>query len=172
MICLTVYQVWATQRHERLMVRPYVRVVWYLEGAGGRNVLHLENAGLGPAIVKSVKVRLDGRSLDLLSNGMHKEFVKVLGARTKSIASSEACFADLQPESDFVIRIDRPEPLLVRSNNALLSNACAGLFALALTSGPIEFDVRYESFAEDRFELHRAVELPKLFPYPAAPALR
>ena len=164
-VSLTVYQAWATQRHERLMVRPYVRAVWYLEGAGHRNVLHLENSGLGPAIVRSLTVQVDGQSLDLLADGMHGKFVKILGARIKEIPGGEICFNKMQPEPGFVIRTDKPEPLLLSTSAALIDDQCSFLFDLALASGPIEFNGRYDSFAEDHYDLHQVVKIDMPFLY-------
>lgn len=147
------------------MVRPYVRPVWYLEGTGRRNVLYLENSGLGPAIVKSLIVHVDGHKVDLLAKGMHKEFVKILAARVKGIPSGADCFANTQPEADFVIRTDRPEPLLLRTENALVGNICTVAFTAALAKAPIKIQGRYESFTEDSFELDRVVDIGNAFPY-------
>lgn len=74
-------QAWQTRKHDKLSVRPYVYVSFrhsYEEGAGWT----YSNFGLGPAILKSFEVRVDGvpqvdwegalRSLAIVEGGPDK----------------------------------------------------------------------------------------------------
>lgn len=78
-ITLTVVQSMATRRHARLSVQP--RLEWQIEAddRAGLLALSLANVGLGPAILKTVSVVIDGEAHPLSSVGVCEDINRRIG---------------------------------------------------------------------------------------------
>jgi hypothetical protein len=61
-LAVTVYEAWATRRHDRISVRPFLELRVGLR-QGRTAGLQLINAGLGPAVITKTVLTLDGTSL-------------------------------------------------------------------------------------------------------------
>ena len=61
-LAVTVYETWATRRHDRISVRPFLELRIGLR-QGRTAGLQLINSGLGPAVITKTVLTLDGTSL-------------------------------------------------------------------------------------------------------------
>src|SRR5687767_15156489 len=72
-VLLTVFQAWRTQVHNKRSVRPFLQLGWGLP-QGGTGALILSNIGLGPAILVTTRLFLDGKHF----GGLDKESIERL----------------------------------------------------------------------------------------------
>jgi hypothetical protein len=75
-LALSWWQLEVGREHNRLSVKPLVVITPHLEGPGGRNGVYLSNQGLGPAVLKSMKVVVAGQSFEGLGKSRWKEILK------------------------------------------------------------------------------------------------
>jgi hypothetical protein len=61
-LTVTVYEAWATRRHDRISVRPFLEPRIGLR-QGHTAGLQLINSGLGPAVITKTVLTLDGSHL-------------------------------------------------------------------------------------------------------------
>src|SRR5688572_25280527 len=64
-LTVTIWQAALTRRHNRLSVRPHLRIDWLVsdEGTDEKVSVVLSNNGLGPAIIKRFQWKIDGKPL-------------------------------------------------------------------------------------------------------------
>lgn len=55
-----------TDKHNRLMVTPHISSITHIDNDNGIIMLHLENNGIGPAIIKDFSIEIDGK---IISSG-------------------------------------------------------------------------------------------------------
>src|SRR3989338_4510805 len=60
---LTVWQAAITRRHNRLSVTPHLTTWTQFEQATGRYSIEILNNGIGPALIKSFSVQVDGQPI-------------------------------------------------------------------------------------------------------------
>jgi hypothetical protein len=60
---LSVYSAFETRRHDRLSAAPYTQFYYQLQGTEEEVGLYYTNAGLGPALVSSIRAYFDGRRI-------------------------------------------------------------------------------------------------------------
>lgn len=75
------YQAWLTRGHNRLSVRPHLQTHIHTQTERGgsacyRYAFELRNAGLGPAVVKTITVFLDGKQQALASAKDVEELIR------------------------------------------------------------------------------------------------
>jgi len=59
-LIVTVWSAWATRRHHRLSVRPHISKLTEVETSGKKAGFVIVNSGLGPALIKSIRIFVDG----------------------------------------------------------------------------------------------------------------
>ncbi|MCA0132603.1 hypothetical protein [Winogradskyella alexanderae] len=72
-IFLTIYQIYATRKHNRLGIRPLLKIGWTTdEKIDG---IWLKNVGLGPAIITAFSIKHDGKIITTkdLTNHLHEK---------------------------------------------------------------------------------------------------
>lgn len=147
----TAYQGWLTREHNRLSVRPNVRFAAYMEGAGHRNGIYVENLGLGPAILSSLNVDVSGQSFDILKPGGQRAALKSMGAEL-------LCFQDIAPEPDTVLKPGDPQPFMVLTN-APIQQACLPKILAALGYHAIRIHGTYKSAYDETFAVDQAIRI-------------
>jgi hypothetical protein len=80
---LTMYEAWATRRHNRLSVKPALSFDLVLDEEQCALVIRLRNNGLGPAVVRRYEMLVDGRSLEQLNIRQFQELSALLDVQAR-----------------------------------------------------------------------------------------
>ena len=140
-----------SREHNKLIVKPNIRFAPFLEGAGRRNGIYIENEGLGPARLTKLTAVVGGQSYDLLKLGGQRAALRAMDANLN-------CFLDIQPEIGTVLRSGQGGPLMAMTN-ATPSDLCLGLVALTFMKRPIELHAEYLSAYDERLETHQVIRV-------------
>lgn len=62
-LALTVYQTKSSDKHNRLMVTPHISSTTHIDKNTHTLSLHLENNGIGPAIIQEFSIVVDGKQV-------------------------------------------------------------------------------------------------------------
>ncbi|VWC73221.1 hypothetical protein BCO18175_02176 [Burkholderia contaminans] len=137
---------WATHESytsNRLLNRPYVITTQYFDDTGRKYGIYLSNAGLGPAIIKSMTVTVGGRRYTGLGASIWPQFRTDLGISTTD------CFRTGWPLQDSVMKAGEEVPLFTVSGAANL--ACHVQMLKLLADNSIVIEIKYASLYGDEF---------------------
>jgi hypothetical protein len=160
----TVYQGWIAREHNKLSLRPKLRLeVKFQENRRG---IYIANVGLGTGELTAFTVRESGLNLDLLKEGSHHAFIKWLDVPVR-------CFLDTQPELGNSVKAGDAEPLLVVTSQPE-PKLCEALTVLALMRKSFEVEVHYSSLYEEQLSMKQIIKIdPRAFSErPPGPGLR
>lgn len=102
---LTWWQVEIGREHNRMSVRPLINITPYLEGEGKRRGVYISNQGLGPAIITSIEVTVNGETFSGLGESQWKSVLST--AETIPL-----CYKSGWPIQGSVLRPGEEETLL------------------------------------------------------------
>ncbi|UYP84234.1 hypothetical protein jpw_08670 [Pseudomonas asiatica] len=60
-LAFTWFQIKKTDKHNRLMVTPHISSTTHINSDNGMLSVHLENNGIGPALIKDFSIEVDGK---------------------------------------------------------------------------------------------------------------
>lgn len=63
-VAFTRFQIKKTDSHNRLMVTPHISSTTHIDSDNGQFSIHLENNGIGPAIIKDFSIEVDGKKVE------------------------------------------------------------------------------------------------------------
>ena len=133
------------QKHHHVMVRPRLDFRYLVDLAEPRIGLVLENGGLGPAIIKSVTVSVDGKIVDATFDKVWPDALRLLGV-TDPYGSGFAWTA-FSPVGKAVLAGAREGLLMFNTN--MLTSSKAQLFNDLIPR--LEVVVEYEDAYGDPF---------------------
>lgn len=151
-LCVAVWDGSETRRHNRLSVAPRVDffTMQSLSMERPENYLSLHNRGLGPAVLKSLVITVNGERISLLGRGKTKEAVKKLGLYRSGIGFTSIETDDILEVGDsskiFQINTQKATPELLVIFNSALSGA--------------KLEVEYESLYGEKYRKEAVVEPP------------
>lgn len=145
------WQLEITKEHNRLGVRPRVMVTPYLEGPNGRNGLYISNPGLGPAIIKSMKITAGSSTFEGVGENL---WPKIL----KTVDINPICFARGWPNEEAVVKAGEELVLLSTTKRADLS-LCALEAAKLLSKQGMIITITYESMYGEQFSFKGSTQL-------------
>ncbi|AOZ02508.1 hypothetical protein BKK81_25050 [Cupriavidus sp. USMAHM13] len=137
---------WATHQSytgNKLLYRPYAITTQYFDDTGQKHGIYLSNAGLGPAIIKSMTVTVGGRRYTGLGPSIWPQFRADLGL------SATGCFRTGWPVQDSVVKAGEEIPLFTVSGLADL--ACHVQMMKLLADNSIVIEIEYASLYGDEF---------------------
>ena len=143
----------AIRNHQRLSVKPNVRVVAYLEGQDLRNGIYITNVGLGPAIIKSVQI-IDGTTTHQLP-GLDPWPLILANMHLDSL-----CFLKGHPIPDSVIRPGEELPFVAKTRAGRID--CDLPVASLVAKNSLRFKVAYESMYEEPFKFESTAVINNL----------
>jgi hypothetical protein len=132
-LVLTLYQIHATRRHNRLSVRPHIRFGWTAGSSG--DGIWIKNDGLGPALIEEFELRIKGNVVTLKSV-QDRLLEKGMSARINI------------PSKGSTI-LDKDTRWLIQSHELLQFKEEQDIFWGEVSA--IEIKIKYKSFYE-RFE--------------------
>jgi len=142
---------WTALEHNRLSVRPLVLGVPYLEGPDERNGLYLKNVGLGPAIIKSASISLDGKRYDLTGDIWQDALI--------SIDVEPLCFRTARLPLETTIQVGQELPLLsMRSSSSVA--LCLHESIKLLSEHQIHIALEYQSLYGENLWVGNSYRLP------------
>ncbi len=133
----------ATYTSNRLLYRPYAITTQYFDDTGKKHGIYLSNAGLGPAILKDMRVTVGGRTYSGLGTSIWPQFSTDMGL------SGVTCLRTSWPPQDTVIKVGEEAPLLTVSDFA--APGCMPLMLQLLADNDIVVEIRYASPDGDEF---------------------
>lgn len=137
---------WATHQSytsNKLLYRPYAITTQYFDDTSRKYGIYLSNAGLGPAIIKSMTVTVGGRRYTGLGPSIWPQFRADLGL------SATGCFRTGWPVQDSVVKAGEEIPLFTVSGLANL--ACQAQMMKLLADNSIVIEIEYASLYGDKF---------------------
>lgn len=137
---------WATHQSytsNKLLYRPYAITTQYFDDTSRKYGIYLSNAGLGPAIIKSMTVTVGGRRYTGLGPSIWPQFRADLGL------SATGCFRTGWPVQDSVVKAGEEIPLFTVSELANL--ACHIQMMKLLADNSIVIEIKYASLYGDEF---------------------
>ncbi|MCA0177976.1 MAG: hypothetical protein LCH73_17085 [Proteobacteria bacterium] len=143
-LLLSWYQLDVGRRHNQLSVRPLLLLTPHLEGPTGRNGLYLSNQGLGPAILRDIRVTVGEQSFEGLGKSKWREVLIALD-------SDPNCFALAWPQEQSALKIGEEIALLSPTKAGILS--CGVATMVLLTQRRFTVDIQYESLYGDSHTL-------------------
>lgn len=144
------WQLTVTKEHNRLSVRPKIVVTPYLEGDGGRNGVYVSNPGLGPAIIKSMKVTIGQSTFEGVGANLWPQILKTLDINS-------LCFAKGWPNNDAVVKSG--EELLLLGTTKADVKLCSLEALKLLNKREMTITVTYESMYGERFQFEGPTQL-------------
>lgn len=97
-----VYSAWATRRHNRLSVKPYLTIAHWASEGEEKWGLVLSNDGLGPAFIRSYRFYIDGTELRQDPGNRAADVAARLGQPTVNWEYSEPIGA-IKPGDEFFL---------------------------------------------------------------------
>lgn len=136
-LAISAMQYFATLKHNRLSVRPYIQATFYLEGPGGRSGLYVENVGLGTGIFTGFTIKANGKNYSALGNpNVWKNIMT-------DLKLPPACFLQSWPEPQAGIKVADERPFLTATRKNL--PMCDGMLLLFLSNKDLEITISYTS---------------------------
>lgn len=152
---LSWWQLDIARQHNRISVRPAIVITPYLEGNNGRNGVYLTNQGLGPAILKSMKIVVDGREFSGLEKSHWIEALRQAG-------TEPICYKHGWPTQDAMIKVGEEEILLSPTSADL--PACKLEAIILLMKKDIAITIHYESLYGEVFVAKGSTKMNVDFP--------
>ena len=137
---------WATHESytsNKLLYRPYAITTQYFDDTSRKYGIYLSNAGLGPAIIKSMTVTVGDRRYAGLGPSIWPQFRADMGVSTTD------CFRTGWPLQDSVVKAGEEVPLFTVSGVANL--ACHEQMLKLLANNSIVIEIKYASLYGDEF---------------------
>jgi hypothetical protein len=142
----SLWAAWATHESytsNKLVYRPYAISTQYFDDTSRKYGIYLSNAGLGPAIIKSMTVKVGDRRYTGLGPSIWPQFRADLGV------SATDCFRTGWPVQDSVVKPGEEIPLFTVSGVANL--ACHAQMLRLLANNSIVIEIKYASLYGDEF---------------------
>lgn len=77
-LILTVWQLFVTRRHNKLSVTPYLTTWSHIDHDNGNYSLDIMNNGVGPALIKTFQIFVDGRKVESQDLGLMEKTLEIL----------------------------------------------------------------------------------------------
>ena len=127
----------------KLLYRPYAITTQYFDDTSRKYGIYLSNAGLGPAIIKSMTVTVGDRKYTGLGPSIWPQFRADMGVSTTD------CFRTGWPLQDGVVKAGEEVPLFTLSSVAKL--ACHEQMLKLLANNSIVIEIKFASLYGDEF---------------------
>ena len=148
-LAISLWQGWALVEHNRLSVRPHVVSTPHLEGPGARNGLYIVNLGLGPALLGSASISVDGTAYDLSTDFWEDALV--------AIGIEPGCFSRSWLPVGAAILVDQEIALLAMQDVSV--PLCLHESLKLLTEHRIEVALEFGSLYGEQLSMAQPFEL-------------
>ena len=136
------WQLKDAREHNRLSVKPIINITPYLEAEGGRSGVYISNQGLGPALIKSMNVTVDGETFGGQAQNVWPDILSRAG-------TEPLCYKHGWQIQGSVLKVGEEEAILAPTEADLpYCNALAMIFQL---QKDITIKINYESIYKESF---------------------
>lgn len=136
-ILVSTLQACSERHYSSLAVRPHVIVTPYTEGPGMRTGLYLDNDGLGPALLKDIRITVSGQSFGGFGSSPLSDAAKAAGL-------NPSCFAKSWPKEGAWLKVGEEYPFLGQTKSTLAVLSCTKQALRLVTTVDMRIEVDYE----------------------------
>lgn len=133
---VSVYQAATSRHYSNLAVRPHVIITPYTEGPGMRTGLYLDNDGLGPALLKDIRITVSGQTF-------HGFGSSPLADAAKAAGLNPMCFARSWPKEGAWLKVDHEVPFLAQTKATDVALLCTKEALRLVTMVDMKIEVDY-----------------------------
>ena len=130
------------RQHDRLSVKPNIKVYATAENVQNHFGVYITNEGLGPAVLKDVVIFDPVENHSLMSPNTWPVIFRKMGLES-------GCFKKGHPRKDYVIRAAAEYPIVAASSS--MSPDCIRTVAEFLVKNKLRISVTYESMYGEQF---------------------
>jgi hypothetical protein len=130
------------QRYNSLAVRPHVAVIAGIWPGGQKTGLYLTNVGLGPAMLKNIRIKVGGQEFEGFGRSPVYQALRAAGLNSQ-------CFVRSWPEEDSWLKSGDDYPLMAETSPGTPECLHEALKLMTVVDMTIEVD--YEGLDETSF---------------------
>lgn len=133
-----------SQKHyNNLAVRPHVAVIPNVGGEGQKNGLYLTNVGLGPAMLKNIRINVGGQKFEGFGSSPLSQALRAAGL-------NPLCFIRSWPNEGAWLKAGDDYPLMAQSR--ALMPQCGKEVLKLMTIADMTIEVEYEDLDQNSFQ--------------------